>query len=137
MGWTRPNVPASSLLSIVLLLATLVGRPSGAEAQSDGATVRASVTVVDAVGVSTGASLRMMDAGPGAMRIGGRLEVTSPVPHILTSSVGPADMPWVAGQYSHVRSGSRGTVPQQVEVSLDPADSDHPMKLVYTIAVVL
>ena len=137
MGWTRPNVPASSLLSIVLLSVSLFGTPTRAEAQSDGATVRASVTILDVVGVSPGASLELMDAGPGSMRIGGSLEVTSPVPHIITSSVGPADVPWVPGQFSHVRSGTQGTVPQRVDVSFERDATGRPMKLVYTIAVVL
>jgi hypothetical protein len=137
VGWTRPNSPASSLLSIALTIVALLVGPTGAEAQSDGATVRASVTIVDVVGVGTGASLKLTDAGPGSMHVGGSLEVTSPVPHILTSSLGPADLSWVDRQFSRVRSGADGAVPQQVDVALDRAEPGRPMKLVYTIAVIL
>lgn len=137
MGWTRPNTPASSLLSIALLGVCLFGSPAGAGAQSQGATVRASVTIVDVVGVSSWAPLEVMDAGPGSMRIGGSLEVTSPVPHAITASVGPADASWVPGGFSRVRSGVQGTVPQHLDVSLERAETGGPMKLVYTIAVVL
>jgi hypothetical protein len=128
----------SSALPVLLALFSLSGTATRAEAQSTGATVRASVTIVDVVGVSVGSSpLRVQDAGPGEIRIGGSLEVTSQVPHILTSSLGPADLPWVSGQYSHVRSGTEGMIPQRVDVRLDRSTSGRPMKLVYTIAVVL
>ncbi len=137
MAWTRRKIPVSSALSVLLALFSLAGTATRAEAQSAGATVRASVTILDAVGVSAGAGLSVLDAGPGEIRIGGYMEVTSPVPHILTSSVGPADLPWVAGQYSHVRSGTQGTVPQRVDVRLDWSRADRPMKLVFTIAVIL
>jgi len=137
VGWTRPNVPASSLLAPVLLGVSLIGTPTRAEAQSRGATVRASVTIVDVVEVSPGASLELTDTGPGAMHIGGSLELTSPVPHVVTSTLEPAGVPRVPGRFSQVRSGMHGTVPQRVDVSLERAETRRPMKLVYTIAVVL
>ncbi len=137
MGWTRRKFPVWSVLPVSLAMASLAGAATRAEAQSAGATVRASVTIVDVVGISSGDALKVMDTGSGELRIGGTLEVTSPVPHVVSSSLGPADLPWIAGRYSHVRAGTQGSIPQRVDVALDRAGSGRPMRLVYTIAVVL
>lgn len=134
------------MLPAVLLLAAMAAGGRPVEAQSAGATVRASVTILDGVGVSSGSPMRVLDAGPGEVRIGGSLAVTSPVPHVLTSSVGPADLSRVVRQYAEVRpgaecaecaEGAEGAVPQWVEVRLDASRPGRPVKLVCTIAVVL
>jgi hypothetical protein len=89
------------------------------------------------VGVSTGAGLELRDAGPGAVRVGGSLEVTSPIPHADDRAGGPVHVPAVQGRFSDVRSGAHGSVPQRVDLSLERDGAGRPEKLVYTIAVVL
>jgi hypothetical protein len=122
--------------SIALAICTLVLGAIPASAQSARATVRASVTVLDPVGVNAASPLEVMDAGAGGLVVDGTFEVTSPVPHVLRS-VGSGDARAGNGRFSGVRAGSRRAVPQRVHVEVARPEGDGPIRVTYTIAVIL
>jgi hypothetical protein len=123
-------------VSIVLALGTLVLGAVPALGQSARATVRASVTVLDQVSVTAASPLELRDTGAGGLVVDGTLEVTSPVPHVLVST-GPGGASAGTEWFSGLRAGSRGAVPQRIRMQVARPDGDGPVRLTYTIAVIL
>lgn len=119
---------AAALFALALGVTPAVG-------QSARATVRASATVLDPVGVRAPASLVLRDAGSDALTVDATLEVTSPVPHVLSAS---ESHPGKAGAArSRPCAATRQGVPRRIRAEIERPEGDGPVRITYTVAVVL
>ena len=105
----------------------------GASAQAASATVRASVTVLDPVGVASPSWMRVGPDGSGGIHVDGRLDVTSRAPHVVVGRVGARRRPAPAGP---VLRGAAGPVHRTVRAA-GPADPGGSVTVVYTVLVLL
>lgn len=126
--------------SIILLLAlsasVLALGAQGASAQSTRASVRASATILPAVGLQAPASLQLSATGTDHLDLTGSLQVTSPAPHVLTGQVETWNRDGSTA-FERVRPGQLGTLPEEVKVTGAENPRSGVMRVTYTVAVVL
>lgn len=129
----RTWVEAVVLFGLGLLLPA-----TSAQAQSAQGTVVSSATILDPVSVEAPGALRLVGASPASLELRGEVGVTSPSPHVLTASIrGEATMSGDGEGFARLRQGTRGRVPQRVEVDLARSADGRPVRVTYVLAVVL
>ncbi len=122
--------------SIALAFCTLVLGAAPALGQSTRARVRASVTILDPVGVSAASPLVLRETDAGALVADGTFEVTSPVPHVLTTSE-PACGIEGDDPSAWSRTAGREAIPRRVRVEIVRPEDGGRVHLTYTVAVIL
>lgn len=117
-----------AVLAVVAFAITAVG----VSAQSAGATVQASVTILEPVTVTASlVSLARNEAG--AMQVDGRVGVNGPVSVVVSGAVRRADATRRSAAPDSRPTGT--SAPRAVSVALD-RDAAGPVTIVYTVAVV-
>ena len=116
-----------------IAVAALATSAIGASAQSAGATVSASVTILEPVSVLAPTLLSVERGATGEMTVDGALGVRSRAPSAVSGRI----VGGFAGRTmsSNMRAGSAGSSEQAVSVSMS-RDATGPVTLVYTVAVV-
>lgn len=127
----------SNIVKIVLAVGALAFTAGRAEAQTAGATVRASATIVSAVGVQAPSSLEVGSEGVRDFSLTGDLQVTSPAPHVLSAQVEQWGVAARRPDYARVRPGRLGTLPEEVRVRTGEGSTAGVVRVTYTVAVVL
>lgn len=130
----------AKLRSYIIVAALAVGASvltaTGASAQSTSATVHASATILSAVGLQAPASLSLQGQGSD-LSLNGALEVTSPAPHVLTGQVEAWGREGSLRDFSRVRPGRLGTLPEEVRVEGADGSGAGVVHVTYTVAVIL
>ncbi len=104
--------------------------------QATSATVHASATVLSAVGLQAPTSFRR-NGRDSDLSLNGAVQVTSPAPHILTAQVEAWGRRTTLLEFSRVRPGRLGALPEEVRVSVAERSNSGVVRVLYTVAVIL